>query len=91
MADQLPDKIYLMPDDENGHVWADTPAPGQCMVAADATAYVKLSMIHEQVQKITDEALSDGSLSDDAADPIIKAYGAIVELFNTYSDNAQKK
>ena len=78
MADQLPDKIYLMPDHENGHVWADTPAPGQ-------------GMIHEQVQKITDEALSDGSLSDDAADPIIKAYGAIVELFNTYSDNAQKK
>ena len=41
MMDNLPNTIYLIPDDD-GYVWCEDPAPGLGMDEADSVRYIKI-------------------------------------------------
>ena len=43
-----PKTIYLIPDNEHGYVWCDSPDPGVGMDSKDAVKYVRADLMPEE-------------------------------------------
>jgi len=91
MSDHTPERIYLIPDGECGHVWCADPAPGLDMDPADAVAYVRADRIEameaerDQLRAILAAIEADGTEEHNAAVALRNENARLREALDFYA------